>query len=110
MTLQEQYREALPKMTQWPCRVCGSEEEVERHHLVSRQHRLPFDHMTVPLCRLCHDDTHGENGLHARIIARRRLRQALTSVEVAFIVKAKGPNYLRRKYPSRTVYTSRVAA
>ena len=55
-TLLSLWRKAVHKSWKGKCALCGSEEELECHHVVPRRHRLlRFDVRNgLLLCKMCH--------------------------------------------------------
>lgn len=107
----------------WPpheqkCRLCGSERELTRHHLVPRQWfrlRPPRSKVThdrfniVVLCLPCHNDIEGSLSplaLAREMIAQRKhearqaLRRKLTADESAFVVNTAGEKWFDKEYPA----------
>lgn len=68
-----------------PCRLCGTMENLTKHHLLKRRSaRLIGHNMTVWLCRSDHDRLHKGDSLD-RADAYRELRQVLSADETALL-------------------------
>ena len=83
------------------CRVCGSRDALQRHHLVPRS--LGGDDLEmnlVPLCGFGARDCHGqfERGIY-RPIYGAVIRGTMRPEEVAYVRGKKGEDFLDRYYP-----------
>lgn len=73
-------------MTLRCCRICASDDDLTRHHLLLRRaariHGLK--NKKVWLCRACHDGLH-KGTAHARAAAHDALRAVLSDEELAIL-------------------------
>lgn len=76
------------------CRVCGSSQDIELHHLVARS--LGGDDVADNLVPLCHD-CHTAVEKHAPYECL-QLQLGLTDLELAYITEKKYAGYAERRY------------
>lgn len=92
------------------CRVCGSWQDMTRHHLVPvswffspqgchlRMIRNANANI-VPLCEWCHRIVDGARDPVLRLKKRAALRERLGANEVAFIIQVRGQEWFDEQYP-----------
>lgn len=108
-TLAENTTSGRQKLTnEGRCRICGSQENLTRHHLVPMSWFLRrkmelralrnANANIVPLCRSCHEVLDGREPV-PRLQKRSTLRASLWPNEIAFILQVRGKDWLNFHYP-----------